>query len=107
MNFHFPLWPHFLWLISSSWVKSSQDKNEYGHFEEKSQTFFFFFFKLVILQDVAIVIISPKYVSQTVVLSSYSLLRVYVRSTEGNVAAFTASGVQHFPKLTDESEWRN
>lgn len=68
---------------------------------------FFFFSKLVILQDVAIVIISPKYVSQTVVLSSYSLLRVCVRSTEGNVAAFTASDVQHFPKLTDESEWRN
>lgn len=45
MNFHFPLWPHFLWLISSSWIKSSQDKNEYDHFEEKSQTFFFFFFQ--------------------------------------------------------------
>lgn len=73
----------------------------------KVKLFFFFFFKLVILQDVAIVIISPKYMSQTVVLPSYSLLRVCVRSTEGNVAAFTASGVQHFPKLTDESEWGN
>jgi len=68
---------------------------------------FFFFFKRVILQDVATVIISPKYMSQMVLLSSYSLLYVCVRSTEGNMTAFTDSGVQHFPKLSDQSKWRN
>lgn len=44
--------------------------------------------------------------SQTVVLSSYSLLYVCVRSPEGNVTAFTESGVQHFPELSDQNKWR-
>lgn len=55
----------------------------------------------------ATVIICPKYMSQMVVLSSYSLLYVCVRSTEGNVTAFTDSGGNTFPKLSDQSKWRN
>lgn len=65
------------------------------------------FFYMVILQDVATVISSPEYMSQMVVLSSYSLLYVSVRSTEGSVGAFTCGRLQHFPKLSDQSKWRN
>lgn len=61
---------------------------------------------MVILQDVATVIISTKYMSQMVVLPSYSLLYVCVRSAEGSVGASTCGGLQHFPKLSDQSKWR-
>lgn len=53
--------------------------------ERRRKTLVHFFFKMVILQDVATVTITPKYMSQTVVLSAYSLLCVCLRSTAGDV----------------------
>lgn len=44
-----------------------------------------------------------QYMSQMVVLSSYSLLCVCMRSSEENVTAFTGNGVQHFPKFSDRA----
>lgn len=35
------------------------------------------------------------------------LFCVCARGTEGNATTFTGTGAQHFPKLSDQSTWRN
>lgn len=103
MKFHSPLWPHFLWLISLSWRKSFQDKNECGHlWEEKKNPSPFFF------QNGHFTGCGYCYYHSKVHESDSGIIGLFLTVCLPKIHCRRCGcHIQHFPTPTDESKWRN